>query len=158
MTRNNNGGLLRAIFDKYCILRKTLSIAKDGSSVATVYSRGTDWSSIAGLPNLSKKVVRDADGKLLREVYQARAEHQPGLIYTFVRDAKKGLKETKNKTKCMYTAKEGTGCEIFSRDFSIEKYNPAGNDRFLKNLESELLKNGWIKFLQRQFEYMCSKM
>ncbi len=159
MTRNDDGGLLRAVFDKFGQLRKTLSIAKDGSSVSTTYKVVT---TPTGIANLSKKVVRDVDGTILRTVYSTTQQTGRKPSYTFVADRKNGLKEIINSHNgFMSIFREGIGFEHISKpDFTlscvkpngvkVDKCYPAGMDDALHSSWQTLSELGWIKFLQQK--------
>ena len=147
MIRNNDGGLFRAIFSNDGQLKKTLSIAKDKSSVSTVYKMGHIDGK--GLTNFSKKTVRSANGEKLKEVYTASDYNNPKNFFSFIIDTKKGLKKIISSDNGILIFKEGT---IVKPGKPILPESVAGVDENLKDSLINLKTQGWVKFLENTFK------
>ena len=156
MSRSDNGGLLRAVFDKFGQLKRILSIAKNGSSVATDYRLVTREN---GVVLLTRKVARDVDGTILKEVYTEMPQTGRKSIHMYILDAKNGYKEILNsRDGNMAIFGEGVGYEHISKpDFTlscvkpstvkVEKCNLAGIEESIRQSKQSLSELGWKKFL-----------
>lgn len=149
MFRNNDGGLLRAIFSKNGQLKRVLSVAKDGSLVATTFQKGSING--VGLANFTKKVVRSADGTKLREIYTVADNYNPKRFLSFIVDAKKGLSQTLSSNNGLLRYRQGDIVETFNKGFGLQKGEAAGVDTLLQNSLNTIKNQGWVKFLKQSF-------
>jgi len=161
-SRNDNGGLFRAIFDKSGKLRKIFSVGKDGSTVSTILSK--DYVDGIGMVNLSKKTVRAEDGQKLREVFRIASVNDPKTSYTFVVDAETGLTQRFNSRKDgvsvwgqvrkLFNKQTGQPClekgeyiSVYAKGKETQTGSAAGIGGSLKSAY-ERIQEDWQKFLK----------